>query len=711
MSDSKDTKSAEDFIRHAKTQKELRDAFRAHLKNIYQAKWSRRGAFKRDPLVIDYCRSGYRPESVLRSILREIDPVNKEKKITLKIICQIAKLLGQSLGDLITDVYSYAANSESFKSRPAKFCVASNGYYSLEVGVRVTDDEGVSYQITQIYDKPDQLRGDSYVGRAVVTGQEVFIKTLSLPSKLTIDEIQKRVKYCDRYYRQEKNSLGKLGEYNVPGVSQFHGYGQLELELSQGPNYNESYKTIYVPFLVQDFIEGKNLFEVMKDENCARHVRSDPGLFIHYVRQCLSVLKDVHRYGIRHGDVRPDNFMVTGDPIKYPSLSLVDFGQSAFAGAPRNPSVSGRSKMTTSNYALDTSRDQAIPLEITDDLYSVGEVIYWLATGRHFERQEVEATSDDMHTMLREQINASLLEANEGILFAICQCLHNDRNNRAADAGEVLSTIDLFQSITSSARKETNVGAKSALDIKLLSQAARRIPKATTNNPFFRDTIRRDMDRTTRRINEIVDLGYAEITGSRDEVITALLSFMSLLQPEDRYYTNTTIDYWRPNNLGIAGRFLAANKILAQHDVQLSRVFIVSREQMGSNTDLEMMKKVFYAQARIVQQFREQGIIETRDKSLFGKGYYIGVRLVDTNINRDYLLRSGYYVGYIRKKEGKSVALSFQPDRSSSPDGIIIRKIIISEVTQTQETEIMKAMQENLNEALDIVEFVSKSLG
>ena len=83
---------------------------------------------------------------------------------------------------------------------------------------------------------------------------------------------------------------------------------------------------------------------------------------------------------------------------------------------------------------------------------------------------------------------------------------------------------------------------------------------------------------------------------------------------------------------------------------------------------------IIESQARTVAALECAGI-DTKDRSLGGQGYYVGVYPADKSYGetKDYLLQQGYHTGIIRKRtRNQTVTLSFQMD-----DRGTIRKVYL----------------------------------
>lgn len=115
--------------------------------------------------------------------------------------------------------------------------------------------------------------------------------------------------------------------------------------------------------LVMQYIEGRDL---------KREGRYPTGQMVHILIGVCDALAALHRLGLIHGDMKPENIMV--DPSGEPTL--VDFGFSCKAGS-RAQSIKG-----TREYI---APEQVYGGHLTEktDIYNLGASMYFLFAGRH----------------------------------------------------------------------------------------------------------------------------------------------------------------------------------------------------------------------------------------------------------------------------------------------------------------------------------------
>ena len=135
-----------------------------------------------------------------------------------------------------------------------------------------------------------------------------------------------------------------------------------------------------IPHLVMELYSSVTFHDFISDgekhsQANGRHVELIPH-FRHYVEQMCAALREVHRAGLVHCDVKPGNFLV--DPQHH--VKLMDFSYA------RPIYVEGR--FTPPRNASGTnafmSKEQKIrwPLDARSDIYSLGRALYVMLTGQ-----------------------------------------------------------------------------------------------------------------------------------------------------------------------------------------------------------------------------------------------------------------------------------------------------------------------------------------
>jgi serine/threonine protein kinase len=138
------------------------------------------------------------------------------------------------------------------------------------------------------------------------------------------------------------------------------------------------------PFIVMEYVEGRNLREVIRTEGALPMARA-----VEIARQVASALADAHALGIVHRDIKPDNILLTRDAGGAERARVLDFGISKVKEGALGNAVGH--VPTTTGFVVGTpqylSPEQAMgrrgdEIDGRADVYSLGVVLYEMVTGR-----------------------------------------------------------------------------------------------------------------------------------------------------------------------------------------------------------------------------------------------------------------------------------------------------------------------------------------
>jgi serine/threonine protein kinase len=132
-------------------------------------------------------------------------------------------------------------------------------------------------------------------------------------------------------------------------------------------------------FLVMEFIDGVNLQEMVR----VLH-RPSVGLSLEIAHQALNALGYLHRKGIVHRDVSPDNLLVTRDDEQRLLVKLIDLGIAKIRGGDENLTSAGTFVGKVRYSSPEHFRSQeGEEVDARSDLYSFGIVMYEGLTGKY----------------------------------------------------------------------------------------------------------------------------------------------------------------------------------------------------------------------------------------------------------------------------------------------------------------------------------------
>lgn len=203
---------------------------------------------------------------------------------------------------------------------------------------RVFDDR---YEVTRKLGSGGMA--DVYLANDRLLGRQVALKILS--TRYAHDE-----QFVERFRREASSAAG----LNHPNIVQIYDRGEAE-------------GTYYI---AMEYLEGRSLKEIIL--TCAP-LSSD--LLISISVQVLEALRSAHRRDVIHRDIKPQNIIIDNDG----RAKVTDFGI-ARAGSASTMTEAG-SILGTAQY-LSPEQAQGQPVEAASDLYSLGVVMYEMATGR-----------------------------------------------------------------------------------------------------------------------------------------------------------------------------------------------------------------------------------------------------------------------------------------------------------------------------------------
>lgn len=180
------------------------------------------------------------------------------------------------------------------------------------------------------------------------------------------------------------------------------------------------------PYLIMDFVQGTPLDKVLL------HGPFAESRLVEAARQVASVLAEVHRRGIIHRDVKPGNILL--DDVG--GLKLTDFSLATSAEAERD----GRVVVGTFLYSSPEQTGMLNrPVRAPSDLYSLGVVLYEMATGRTPFRANEAGELIRLHASARPEPPENISPALRAIILKL---LAKDPDDRYSGADALLKDLD-----------------------------------------------------------------------------------------------------------------------------------------------------------------------------------------------------------------------------------------------------------------------------
>jgi TolB-like protein/Flp pilus assembly protein TadD len=305
--------------------------------------------------------------------------------------------------------------------------------------------------------------GEVYRARDVRLGREVALKVL--PAEIAGDP-QRRSRF-----EREARAASAL---NHPNIVTIHGL-DTEGELA---------------FIVMERVEGRTLRDTL-----GGGALPSPA-FVSLALQLADGLARAHEAGIVHRDLKPENVMVTAEG----RVKILDFGLAKLAPAPAGaPSEMETAAITAGGtepgVVMGTlgymSPEQATgrPLDHRSDQFSLGAILYEMATGRHAFRRST--ATESIAAILRDQpepIAKANPTAPRGAAPIVERCLAKDPAGRYASTRDLARELSALQADGPGKRPDRRVvllaaglaALAGALSIALLRNPAAPAPSPTT---------------------------------------------------------------------------------------------------------------------------------------------------------------------------------------------------------------------------------------
>jgi serine/threonine protein kinase/Tol biopolymer transport system component len=262
----------------------------------------------------------------------------------------------------------------------------------------------------------------------------------------------------ERFWREARAASA----LNHPGICTIH-----ELD--------ESAET---PFIVMELMEGNSLEKLYRGRAMPYPKLLEMGV------QLADALDAAHRKGILHRDIKPANIFITNSGqaklLDFGLAKLDSAGASADASTAVRPLSDSKSTMGTVAY-MSPEQARGEPLDTRSDLFSLGVVLYEMATGRH--PFPGATTAVVFNRILNESpvapisLNPQLPVEFESILN---KALEKDRELRCQSAAELRADLKRLQRNSGPVQPLAGIGSSSAHSVSSTSAPQPVVRKSTT---------------------------------------------------------------------------------------------------------------------------------------------------------------------------------------------------------------------------------------
>ena len=202
------------------------------------------------------------------------------------------------------------------------------------------------------------------------------------------------------------------------------------------------------PFIVMEYIEGKNLRDVIAEEGPMTLTRVAA-----IIRQVASALDAAHRLGIVHRDIKPENIVLIQSQ-KEVVAKVLDFGIAKLKeglGGSSATSMTGTGMVVGTPLYMSPEQAMASPgkdLDGRSDIYSLGIVMYQMLT------KELPIQGDTSLQIVMAQIQTPPIPiqcAQAGVKIPqpladlVMKCLEKNREDRPANGQAIIEALDRWE--------------------------------------------------------------------------------------------------------------------------------------------------------------------------------------------------------------------------------------------------------------------------
>ena len=206
--------------------------------------------------------------------------------------------------------------------------------------------------------------------------------------------------------------------------------------------YNLNVSENGLPYLVLDFIEGKSLSEILKEENYLELTRA-----LNIFKQIASALSAAHEKNIIHRDLKPSNIMILNQDDGSEIVKLTDFGIAKILSHQDEDSLklTKTGEVFGSPMYMSPEQCRGENLDNRSDIYSFGCLMYETITGRT--PYQASNLVESLYAHLNEfpqriEIANPKIKIPDKLEALIMKCLAKDPNLRYGDAKQIYQDLN-----------------------------------------------------------------------------------------------------------------------------------------------------------------------------------------------------------------------------------------------------------------------------
>ena len=281
-------------------------------------------------------------------------------------------------------------------------------------------------------------------------------------------------------------------------------------------------------------------------------------------------LSQIHRKRVVHGDIWPPNIFVTN--CKPYHAIFIDFMESFLAAPSGDPHVIQKNHPYR---APERASAEYVPSEQVD-VYSFGKLLLYLTIGidilidRNKHGHERRLVVRD--AMLKR--NNPLVKKFPSVVDIVARCTAWDPVARPR-------MIEIYDELLELATESPTPRSRDTELARRLNEIATSVQSGfTQHNSIFL----RIIEKKIREIEHLIDTyktEMVELSGTRDQLIAALLVLFHELNDGDSWSAITTPAVWQEAALGLDGRYATGTIQAVRRGASIHRTFVVSIEELG----------------------------------------------------------------------------------------------------------------------------------
>ncbi|MEL7243348.1 MAG: serine/threonine-protein kinase [Cyanobacteria bacterium J06643_5] len=205
-----------------------------------------------------------------------------------------------------------------------------------------------------------------------------------------------------------------------------------------------------IPFYVMEYLQGKNLLEVINNQPLPLEkfldICSQICLGLQYAHQGISIKGETHP--VVHRDIKPENIFITENG-KGELVKILDFGIAKFLKERAGATLS-KSFLSSLPYCSPEHMEGRKLLDTRSDIYSLGIIMYQMLCGKHpFQLKSYsfgewyQAHRFEIPSLLNEVIPEANIPHDLDKL--VISCLAKETKNRPQTITEIVDKLELLQ--------------------------------------------------------------------------------------------------------------------------------------------------------------------------------------------------------------------------------------------------------------------------